>query len=111
MAASTTVLENMKWLPFLCSSLDNMRRHDVLCDMSLTADDGDTYPCHTVVLAASSPLLCASVCGATERPYDMRVTGMTGRVLGVLMGFLYSGTVTVAREASELKDVIRVFRS
>ena len=105
--ASTTVLENTKWLSFMCSSLDNMRHNNILCDMSLTADDGHSFPCHMSVMAASSPLLCASVSGATEHPYNMRVTGMTGRILGQLLQFVYSGCVTVAKEVTELTDVIR----
>ena len=85
-----------KWLTFLSNNLATMRETDIMCDTMVRASDGQTFPAHACILAASSPILKSSLIHkSSSSQYEVKLDGISGDIWQKLIVFIYSGKLDV----------------
>ena len=64
---SSAVVKQMK-------KIDGMRKQGVLCDFKIKADDGEEFPVHRIIMAASSEYFRAMMMGNMEESHSGHCT-------------------------------------
>lgn len=84
------------------SSLSELWREGLLCDVTLSASDGSVYPCHRVVLASGSGYFRALFTGAGSAMLEgscdkIILEALTGMELEAALNALYNLQIQVMR--------------
>jgi len=91
----------------LTCSLFSLQQKQLLCDVTLTADDGKLLA-HSAVLAAASDFICSQFEQLTNRSdYSVQLPGCDLATLEVAIRLMYTGVVHV-EDRAELDRVMNV---
>ena len=90
----------------LSASLFEFQKSGYLCDTVIVADDGQVKA-HSVVLAAASPVFKRAL-QSRNHPVEHTVVlpGMQRAALGIIIEFVYTGRITVAKDSMKIMDAI-----
>ena len=87
----------------LAKRLNMLRRHDQLCDVTLTTKDDKEFKAHRNVLSAASPFFSKLVQSDMKENREgiVRFGEISGAVMEDVLEFIYTGSVEVTQENSE----------
>jgi len=82
----------------LTSMMHKLQKTNVLCDVTITADDG-SVEAHSLVLAALSPFMCNTFVrllgeGSARSQYSIDLTGFSTADVSAALCLLYTGELT-----------------
>ena len=91
------------WCCSILSKMNEMRNRKERCDTSITVDGGFSFPAHSVILSASSPVLHSSFPEKCEGDYLLPLGDISPVTMTCILDFLYSGKMACSVE--QLDDV------
>jgi len=90
----------------LSGSFVHLRQSGKLCDTVLVTAD-QRLLAHSIVLAAASPIFCATFQSCTVdgcMTYQLQLDGLDGRLVETVLDCIYSGSVTPLTLLSSIVD-------
>ncbi len=101
MAAEAVVLRSITWVQEMFLAMENLRKQDVFCDVTIRTEEGKAVNAHSVVLATASPffltVLSEHHSQHKERNVLVKLNNLPHKVIEHLINFVYSGTVTIPK--------------
>lgn len=112
MAAAAAAAES-KYVDELTHSLFALQQKELLCDVTVTVDDGKMLA-HSAVLAAASEFICGQLqqldTTGHRTEYNVHLPGCSVAMLSVVLRLIYTGVVHL-RDPADMQTVFTVCTS